>query len=160
MRTRKFSSEIEVLTFRINQIYQITDLESLVNIVLKFECPLWNSNFELILPHLFCGVCAWQKTNKKVNQKSIWSLPKFRSKWEEIWGHSTTTWTEIFDPTLLCIQFYTLSVDKNRYFLTPSSPHLIHIVIEWPLSKKCLATSAIRTFSLQLPIYTVVHRLV
>ena len=35
-----------LLTFRINQIYQITD--SIVNIVLKFECPLWNSNLELL----------------------------------------------------------------------------------------------------------------
>ena len=29
--------------------------------------------------------------------------------------------------------FYTLSVDKNRHFLTPSPPHLVHVVIEWPL---------------------------
>ena len=31
--------------------------------------------------------------------------------------------------------FYTLSVDKHRYFLTPFPllPHLVHIVIEWPL---------------------------
>ena len=36
-------------------------------------------------------------------------------------GHSTTTWTEFchFWPPLRG-QFYTLSVDKNRYFLTPS----------------------------------------
>ena len=30
--------------------------------------------------------------------------------------------------------FYTLSVDKNRHFLTPSPPHLVHVVIECPLS--------------------------
>ena len=29
--------------------------------------------------------------------------------------------------------FYTLSVDKNRHFLTPSPPHLVHVVIECPL---------------------------
>ena len=28
--------------------------------------------------------------------------------------------------------FYTLSVDKTRHLLTPS-PHLVHVVIEWPL---------------------------
>ena len=56
-------------------------------------------------------------------------------------GLSTTTWTEfchslttpppsawgfytVFD------SFYTLSVDKNRHFLTPSPPHLVHVVIE------------------------------
>ena len=30
--------------------------------------------------------------------------------------------------------FYTLNVDKNRIFLTLSSPHLVHVVIEWPLT--------------------------
>ena len=30
--------------------------------------------------------------------------------------------------------FYTLSVDKNRHFLTPSPPHLVHLVIEWPFN--------------------------
>ena len=29
--------------------------------------------------------------------------------------------------------FYALSVDKNRHFLTPSPPHLVHVVIECPL---------------------------
>ena len=28
--------------------------------------------------------------------------------------------------------FYTLSLDKNRHFLTPSPPHLFHVVIECP----------------------------
>ena len=38
-------------------------------------------------------------------------------------GHSTTTWTKIchFLTPLPCVDsFYTLSVDKNRHFLTPS----------------------------------------
>ena len=30
--------------------------------------------------------------------------------------------------------FYTLRVDKNKNFLTPSPPYLVHVVIEWPLS--------------------------
>ena len=37
-------------------------------------------------------------------------------------GHSTTTWTEFchFRTPLPCVDsFYTLSVDKNRHFLTP-----------------------------------------
>ena len=51
-------------------------------------------------------------------------------------GHSTTTWTEFcrFLPPPPCVDSsYTLGVDKNRYFLTPS-PHLVHVVIEWPLT--------------------------
>ena len=37
-----------------------------------------------------------------------------------------------FYPPPPCVDsFYTLSVDKNRHFLTPP-PHLVHIVIEWP----------------------------
>ena len=40
----------------------------------------------------------------------------------------------IVDPTTTCMDsFYTLSMDKNRHFLTPSPPHLVHVVIEWPL---------------------------
>ena len=38
-----------------------------------------------------------------------------------------------FDPPPCVDSFYTLNVDKNRDFLTPSSPHLVHVVIEWPL---------------------------
>ena len=35
--------------------------------------------------------------------------------------------------TLKCADsFYTLSVDKNGHFLTPSPPHIIDVVIEWP----------------------------
>jgi hypothetical protein len=30
--------------------------------------------------------------------------------------------------------FYSLSMDKNRHFLTPLPPHLVHVVIEWPLT--------------------------
>ena len=40
-------------------------------------------------------------------------------------GHSITTWTEFchFLTPLPCVDsFYTLSVDKNRHFLTPSHP--------------------------------------
>ena len=54
--------------------------------------------------------------------------------------HSTTTWQDftIFWPLPphRVDSFYTLSVDKNIYFLAPSSPpppHLVHVVIEWPL---------------------------
>ena len=40
-----------------------------------------------------------------------------------------------FDPNPPCVDsFYTLSVDKNRHFLTPSPPHLVHVVIECPLT--------------------------
>ena len=40
----------------------------------------------------------------------------------------------IFDPPPCVDSFYTLSVDKNKLFLTPSPPHLVHVVIECPLS--------------------------
>ena len=36
-----------------------------------------------------------------------------------------------FCPPLPCVySFYTLSVDKNKHFLTPSPPHIVHVVIE------------------------------
>ena len=39
----------------------------------------------------------------------------------------------IFDPPSPCVDcFYTLSVDKDGLFLPPP-PHLVHVVIEWPL---------------------------
>ena len=40
-----------------------------------------------------------------------------------------------FLPLPSCVDsFYTLSVDKNRHFLTPSLLRLVHVVIEWPLT--------------------------
>ena len=40
-------------------------------------------------------------------------------------------------PPLCVNSFYTLNVDKNRHFLTHSPPHLVHVVIEWPLIFAC-----------------------
>ena len=40
-----------------------------------------------------------------------------------------------FDPPPCVDNFHTLSVDKNRHFLTPSPPHLVHVVKECPLTK-------------------------
>ena len=48
-------------------------------------------------------------------------------------GAFKTTWSEFWKVFTPMDSLYTLRVDKNRYFLTPSSPHFVHIVIEWPL---------------------------
>ena len=41
----------------------------------------------------------------------------------------------IFKFILGCVDiFYILSVDKNRHFMTPFPPHLVHVVIELPLT--------------------------
>ena len=53
-------------------------------------------------------------------------------------AHSTTTWTEFchfLTPPPWVDSFYTLSVDKNRQISDP--PHLVHVVIEWPLICFC-----------------------
>ena len=48
-------------------------------------------------------------------------------------GHSSTMWTEFFDPPSLCRQFLYSERGQKQTFLTPSPPHLVHVVIEWPL---------------------------
>ena len=52
-------------------------------------------------------------------------------------GHSTTTWTE-FCNFLTPLPFVRTVLYPERgqkqTFLTPSPPHLVHVVIEWPLS--------------------------
>ena len=59
--------------------------------------------------------------------------------------HLSSTWLSDIHITNNCVfcwytvcivlySFCTLSVDKNRHFLTPSPPHLVHVVIECPLS--------------------------
>ena len=74
-------------------------------------------------------LCRAQKKNRIYSTQTKSSIVR---------GHSTTTWTEFchfLTPPPSCVDsFYTLSVDKNRYFLTPS-PHLVHVVIEWPLKR-------------------------
>ena len=65
---------------------------------------------------------------------------KPKIKYLNIRGHSTTTWTEFCHslnapPPPFVDSFYILSVDKNRHFLTPSPPDLVHVVIECPLTK-------------------------
>ena len=38
-------------------------------------------------------------------------------------------------PPSCVVSFYTLHVDKNRAFFNPSPSHLVHVVIEWPLTE-------------------------
>ena len=41
----------------------------------------------------------------------------------------------IFAPPPACVDsFYTLSVDRHFLTTSPLPPHLVHVVIEWPLS--------------------------
>ena len=65
-------------------------------------------------------------------------------------GHSTTTWTEFCHFSTPCVDsFYTLSVDKNIHFLTPSPPHLVHIVNEWPPRVEARGWAVQRTYQLR-----------
>ena len=43
---------------------------------------------------------------------------------QQLRGHNFA----IFCPPPCVYSFYTLSVDKTRHFLTPSPPHLVHVV--------------------------------
>ena len=56
-------------------------------------------------------------------------------------GHSTTTWTEFYDffspPPPAWTVFIPLAWTKTD-ILDPLPPHLVHVVIEWPLSRKLL----------------------
>ena len=36
--------------------------------------------------------------------------------------------------------FYTLSMYKNKKILNPSPPHLVHVIIEWPLTERICQT--------------------
>jgi hypothetical protein len=61
---------------------------------------------------------------------------RVRKEWVRfIRGHSTTMWTEFchFLTPLLCGQFLYPERGQKQTFLTPSSPHLVHLFIEWPL---------------------------
>ena len=101
---------------------------SLNNILKIYLCP-WQYfvcfSFGFFHSYLLAG-------KENIEKKRI--LPNVR---QHVRGHSTTTWTEFCHflvPPPSCVDsFYTLSVDKYRHFLTPSPPHLVHVVIEWPL---------------------------
>ena len=84
----------------------------------------------------WCTIAAkfWLRNSKTNTKNKLSNLCTVR-------GHSTTTWTEFchfLTPRTVLDSFYTLSVDKNRHFLTPSPPHLVHVVIECPLKWKIL----------------------
>ena len=50
-------------------------------------------------------------------------------------GHSTTTWTEFrhFLTPPLRGQFLYPERGQKQTFFDPPPPHLVHVVIEWPL---------------------------
>ena len=53
-----------------------------------------------------------------------------------LWGHSTTTWTEVclcLTPFFLLGQISYPEIEQKQTFWPPSPPHLGHVVIEWPL---------------------------
>ena len=64
-------------------------------------------------------------------------------------GHSTTTWTEFchfLTPPLLWTVFIPWAWTKTEIFW-PLPPHLVHVVIEWPLIWIPHSTAALYTFS-------------
>ena len=83
-------------------------------------------SFQLQLYYLVTG----QKSDKKT------MTPK---KERETRDHSTTTWTElchVFDPPPLRGQFLYPERGQKQTFLDPLPPHLVHVVIEWPIMGK------------------------
>jgi hypothetical protein len=85
-----------------------------------YETSNWSYNFSYHQSVCAIGLCLW-------------------ALFDSLRGHSTTTWTEfchlLTSHPPFVDSFYTLSVDKNIYFLTPSTHHLVHVVIEWFLRK-------------------------
>ena len=80
---------------------------------------------------------AWAPEYQKYFTDCIFPVLDHRpTKSTAIGGNSTTTWTEFCH---FVDSFYTLCVDKNRHFLTPSPPHLVHLVIECPLKDDCFS---------------------
>ena len=80
-----------------------------------------------------------KKIKRFYTLNSDWNIINEQGLFCELGGHSTTTWTEfchLLTPPPCVDSFYTLGVDKNRHFLTPSPPHLVHVVIECPLSSQ------------------------
>jgi hypothetical protein len=65
-------------------------------------------------------------------------LPLFRyvnqSKTVIFGGHSTTTRTKFGHYLTAPGQFLYPERGQNRHFLTTSPHHLVHVIIEWPLS--------------------------
>ena len=111
-------------------VWIITDKKGCRNLCSRPQMPIWTKIRPKILIHAFFHM-----------------LVSFHlEKIDVIRGHSTTTWTEFchFDPPNAWT-IYTLSVDKNIHFLTPSPPHLLHVVIEWPLTTSCGASKALRS---------------
>ena len=57
----------------------------------------------------------------------------------EFRGHSTTTWTEFchfLTPSPFREQFLYPERGQKQTFFDPLPPHLVHVVIEWPLMSK------------------------
>ena len=70
-------------------------------------------------------------------KKTRWTR-LFEGQWEALGGIQQLRGQNFatFWPSTCVDSFYTLSVDKNRHFLTPSlHPYLVHVVIEWPLTR-------------------------
>jgi len=78
---------------------------------------------------------AIDSTQMNVLKRSMRSFPHMELLCMELGGIQQLRGQNFAIVPPPCVDtFYTLSVDKNRHFFTPS-PHLVHVVIEWPLSR-------------------------
>ena len=93
---------------------------------------LWESNF------IYLSMKHHKKPNHRTrNGKNAAIYRRDLAGWIRVGKGAFNNYVDrilpLFDPLSPCVDsFYTLSVDKNRHFLTPFPPHLVHIVIECP----------------------------
>ena len=96
-----------------------------------------NNSIDLILTHPFLITGSNGRGFKSGLQcKLFLSILSIRGPTYYVSGHSTTTWTEFchFWPPHLCGQFLYPERGQKQTFFDPLPPHLVHVVIKWPLS--------------------------
>ena len=106
----------------------------------KLSYNLYFYNFERAekcVANYFFQKVSWNLTILQNTYKDCWhiyaSLVKHSN---EVRGHSSTTWTKFcrfLTPPPLRGLFLYLKWGKKQAFFDPLSPHLVHVVIEWPL---------------------------
>ena len=77
------------------------------------------------------SICRWQ-LDKRIGKKVTLF---FLAQIDSVRGHSTTTWTEFchFLIPPLRWQFLYSEHGQKQTFFDPLPPHVVHVVIEWPL---------------------------
>ena len=123
----------------------------LLNQLSKMFPIIWTKIHQIWNRYFFFHLKIWSTLCRKTIFINNWLIYPLMICWVCLRGHSTTTWTKFWPLSAVhnSMKYFvkylgfcppehsrdppTPCVDKRGLLADPPSPHLVHVIVEWPL---------------------------